>query len=395
MARRRAASHVRILLSCVFDYLVLIVLIAVWAYISSLPPNFSRFSLTDITLQYPVAEPETISYPLACILCIVVPAAIIVVWSLAIDFFRYRSPLRTRLWELNCGILGLALSITMTVVITTSLKAIVGRPRPDSIARCQPADGSVDASPYGLSTIEICTQTDRDVLEEGWRSWPSGHSSTAFAGLFYLSLYFAGKLSLCDNKGEVWKTAVVMFPSLGAGAIATSRILDHRHHGTDVLFGSLFGAAIAWMSYRQYFPSLADTGRQGRAWNMRAWGESKVSPDANGDVDEPMSRRDDDDDESRVDLEIGEFRRRQTGHMQPYQQPSPYAGRGPPTGYSPGEYELGEYRGHEWGANLSTSNSGARVLGPSNSGAHLPLHDDDDVDNVNKGPASENPFERI
>ncbi|KAJ8100756.1 phosphatidic acid phosphatase type 2/haloperoxidase [Lipomyces tetrasporus] len=386
MARRRA-SHVRILLSCVFDYLVLIVLIAIWAYISSLPPNLSRFSLTDISLQYPVAVPETISYPLACVLCIAVPAAIIVVWALAIDFFRYRSPLRTRLWELNCGILGLALSITMTVVITTSLKAIVGRPRPDSIARCLPAEGSMDAAPYGLSTIDICTQTDRDVLEEGWRSWPSGHSSTAFAGLFYLSLYFAGKLSLCDNKGEVWKTAVVMFPSLGAGAIATSRILDHRHHGTDVLFGSLFGAAIAWMSYRQYFPSLADTARQGRAWNMRAWGETKVSPDAaNGDIDEAMSR----DDESRVDVEIGEFRRRQTGG----QPQPPYGDRGP-AGYSPGEYELGDYRVHEWGANLSSKYSGARVLGPSNSGAHLPLHDDDDNDHVDKASASENPFERV
>ncbi|KAK9374256.1 phosphatidic acid phosphatase type 2/haloperoxidase [Lipomyces chichibuensis] len=386
MARRRA-SHIRILLSYAFDYVVLVVLIAIWGYMSTLPPNFSRFALTDITLQYPIANPETVSYPLACILCIAVPAGIVTFWSLVVDLFRYRGTLRSRLWELNCGILGLALSITMTIVITTTLKAIVGRPRPDAIDRCQPAAGSIDGYPYGLSSVDICTQTDRSVLEEGWRSWPSGHSSTAFAGLFYLSLYWAGKLSLYDNKGEVWKTAMVMFPTLGAGAIATSRLLDHRHHGTDVLSGSLLGVGTAWMAYRLYFPSLQDTVREGRAWGIRSWGETKVSPDANDGIDGPMSRED----ESRVDVEIGEFRRRQTS-SQPYET-QPYANRGA-AGYIPEEYALDEFREQEWGANLLSSNSRVKIPGSSSHGSRALLREDEDngVDNglVN---ASENPFQ--
>ncbi|KAK9362555.1 phosphatidic acid phosphatase type 2/haloperoxidase [Lipomyces starkeyi] len=387
MARRRA-SHTRILLSYAFDYVILVVLIAIWGYLSTLPPNFSRFALTDITLQYPIANPETISYALACILSIVVPAGIITFWSLLIDFFRYRSTLRSRLWELNCGILGLALSITMTIVITTTLKAIVGRPRPDAIDRCQPAVGSADGQPFGLSTVEICTQTNRFVLEEGWRSWPSGHSSTAFAGLFYLSLYWAGKLSLYDNKGEVWKTALVMFPTLGAGAIATSRLLDHRHHGTDVLCGSLLGVGTAWMAYRLYFPSLQDTAREGRAWSIRSWGETKLSPEANDGVDGSMSRED----ESRVDVEIGEFRRRQTS-SQPYEPPT-YVNRGA-AGYSPEEYALDEFREQGWGANLLSSNSRVKISGSSSDGSRVLLREDEDNEDVvdkGLGNASENPF---
>ncbi|KAK9235220.1 phosphatidic acid phosphatase type 2/haloperoxidase [Lipomyces kononenkoae] len=366
---RRQASTVRVLFSYAFDYVVLVTLIAIWGYISTLPPNFSRFSLTDITLQYPIATPETISYPLACILSIVLPAGIVALWSIFIDLFRYRSSFRTRLWELNCGILGLALSITLTLVITTSLKGIVGRPRPDVIDRCQPAVDSTDAKPYGLSTVDICTQPNRSVLEEGWRSWPSGHSSTAFAGLFYMSLYFAGKLSLYDNKGEVWKTVIVMFPTLGAAAIAASRVLDHRHHGTDVFSGSLIGAATAWLAYRLYFPSLHDTAREGRAWSIRSWGERNVSAtETNGHdgVDAVSLSRED---EVRVDVEIGEFRRRPTSSS-PYEPPS-Y--RGLPAAGGGGGY---------------SSEDGTKVPPSSSTNGSSRMRLDDN----SKGSGSENPF---
>ncbi|KAK9449419.1 phosphatidic acid phosphatase type 2/haloperoxidase, partial [Limtongia smithiae] len=275
---RRHASHARIIILYVVDYIILGCLAGAWGYISTLDPNFSRFSLTDITIQYPIADPETVTYAFAIVYAVAVPIFIIMVWSLVIDWVRYKSPVRARLWELNAGVLGILLSLVLSIVITTTLKAIVGRPRPDAIARCIPKDGATDASPYGLSTIDICTQTDHSILAEGWRSWPSGHSSTSFAGLLYLSLYLAGKLSLYDNKGEVWKSIVVMIPSLGAAAIATSRVKDHRHHGTDVLTGSIIGAATAWLAYRLYYPPLSDTTQQGRAWSMRRWGEAKVSP---------------------------------------------------------------------------------------------------------------------
>ncbi|KAK9467985.1 phosphatidic acid phosphatase type 2/haloperoxidase [Lipomyces arxii] len=275
---RHSASHTRMILSYVFDYVILIALGAIWGYIALLPPNFSRFSLNDITLQYPIADPETVTDGALIVYSVLLPSLVILAWGLGIDMVRYRSPLKDRLWEVNVGILGLALSVTLSNVITISLKGIVGRPRPDSIARCMPAPGSADATPYGLSTIDICTQTDIMILNEGFRSWPSGHSSAAFSGLFYLALYLAGKLSLLDNKGEVWKSIIVMTPVLGALSIAASRILDHRHHGTDVLTGSLLGVATSIMAYRLYYPALSDTVKQGKAYAFRVWGEMKVSP---------------------------------------------------------------------------------------------------------------------
>ncbi|KAK9475688.1 phosphatidic acid phosphatase type 2/haloperoxidase [Lipomyces japonicus] len=292
MARRRA-SHVRIVFSYAFDWVFIAVLLALGAYVSRLPPKFSRFSLTDITIQYPHAEHDTVSFLLCGVLAVLVPVFVMAAWSFVIDRVRYRTiSVPALLWEFNCAILGLALSLTLALVVTSSLKGIVGRPRPDAIARCLPEPGAQDRPVYGLSDISICSQTDTSVLNDGFRSWPSGHSSTAFSGLFFLSLYFAGKVCLFDNKGEVWKMVLVLLPTLGASAIACSRILDKRHHGTDVLSGTILGIASAWISYRLYFPPLSATEREGRAWSIRHWADSKVSPQPNNnpsaydDVDE-------------------------------------------------------------------------------------------------------------
>lgn len=143
---------------------------------------------------------------------------------------------------------------------------------------------------WALHTIAICTQPDNALLQDGFKSFPSGHSSSmfnllssivqtslttvaAFAGLFYLSLYLSAKMHVLDSKGEVWKTFIVLVPSLGAALVAGSRIMDARHHPFDVLSGSAMGILVAWGSYRQYFPPVSETWRKGRAYPIRIWGK--------------------------------------------------------------------------------------------------------------------------
>ena len=83
--------------------------------------------------------------------------------------------LKDRLWELNCGILGLLLSQAAAFVITTALKNVIGKPRPDIVARCQLGD--VDLKTYQLATFDMCEQEDHHIIKDGFRSFPSGHSS--------------------------------------------------------------------------------------------------------------------------------------------------------------------------------------------------------------------------
>lgn len=81
-----------------------------------------------------------------------------------------------------------------------------------------------------------------------------------------------------DQRGEVWKTIIVMIPLLAATLIAVSRIMDARHHPFDVITGSLLGVFTAWASYRQYFPSLFEPWKKGRAYPIRSWATGPRAP---------------------------------------------------------------------------------------------------------------------
>ncbi|EAU34387.1 conserved hypothetical protein [Aspergillus terreus NIH2624] len=236
----------RIIISYVLDYVIIIACAAGFYILDSVEPFHQHFSLRDISIQYPYAEHERIPIGLAiCISCLA-PLVIIAVYTLFIDgLFSHHKPVNSvtgkrkfngpyrwkdRLWEFNCGLLGLLLAQGTAFVITQILKTACGKPRPDLIDRCKPRPGSHDLIP-GLSNYTIC-QGDPVILKDGFRSWPSA----SFAGLFYLTLWLSGKLHLMDNRGEVWKTAIIVTPCIAATLIAVSRIMDarappvRRHH---------------------------------------------------------------------------------------------------------------------------------------------------------------------
>lgn len=58
----------------------------------------------------------------------------------------------------------------------------------DIVDRCQPLAGAVDPT-FGLSNYTICQQQDNGVLRDGFRSFPSGHSSCEVAAMFPRARY--------------------------------------------------------------------------------------------------------------------------------------------------------------------------------------------------------------
>lgn len=81
-----------------------------------------------------------------------------------------------------------------------------------------------------------------------------------------------------DNRGETWKTLLVMVPILAATLVAVTRIMDARHHPFDVITGGLLGTVCAIVSYHQYFPPLSEPWRKGRAYPIRTWGSEPPHP---------------------------------------------------------------------------------------------------------------------
>lgn len=227
------------------DYVALGCIVAGWILIQLFVTPFHRmFSLDSKANQFPFAVVERVSVVWSIIYAGVVPFAIILLWGATIRPARYK---------LQVTILGFLVSIMLTSLITDIIKNAVGRPRPDLISRCFPKKGTPENV---LVPWTVCTQPNQHILQEGWRSFPSGHSSFSFSGLGYLSFFASGQMHVFRPRTDLCRFLLALVPFLGALMIAISRLDDYRHDVYDVTCGSLLGVLVAYFSYRRYYPAL-------------------------------------------------------------------------------------------------------------------------------------------
>lgn len=244
--------------------------------------------------------------------------------------------------EWHTGWMGLALSCATAFMLTQGMKLLFGKPRPDFLSRCQPDLSRIGSSPgtnalnptgeqfnnlWVMVTSDICTQSDDDILQDGFKSFPSGHASFSWAGLLYVTLFLASKFSVAipflpprpfstnpahtsavtrsnlrrnilpTNTKEaslpsptyhseehvvpiryqaaappVYTLVLILVPVGAAIYITASRFTDYRHFGFDLLFGSLIGITTSWFSFRWYH--LPITRGAGWAWGPRSYQRS-------------------------------------------------------------------------------------------------------------------------
>ena len=125
------------------------------------------------------------------------------------------------------GISGLLASVALTLLVTEILKLAVGQPRPD----------------YKEMRIE-------DPLNS-ISSFPSGHSSVAFASFSYASLVMwhdvGAPLLKVPNMHVLILPLVLVCtaPLCIATWIAVTRVQDYYHRAVDILAGSIIGMTIS------------------------------------------------------------------------------------------------------------------------------------------------------
>ena len=215
-----------------------------------LEPFHRLFSLDDRRIQFPHADLERVPVPHLLFYSMGVPLLVIVLYLAA------RPSASPKAHKLHVALLGLTTALLLASFITDLVKNGVGRARPDLVARCRPAPGTPR---HELVFYTVCTQTDPHVLHDGFRSFPSGHSSFSWAGLGYLALFLAGQLgALRRGRRGVARVVFAGVPLVGATLIAISRTEDYRHDVWDVCTGTLIGAACATFSYGRYFRSLKE-----------------------------------------------------------------------------------------------------------------------------------------
>ncbi|ETS01703.1 acid phosphatase/Vanadium-dependent haloperoxidase [Trichoderma reesei RUT C-30] len=345
---KRGRPSIRLITSYIFDWVILLVVAAVGYVLGVITPNKRPFSLVDPNISFPFTEHETVPDWLLFVLSVGVPVVIIIIVSIIFvpgATVPKNTPAsliwRRKLWELHIGLLGLLMSVACGFFFISGIKNMCGKPRPDLLSRCQPdlenaakyliggfrGEAQLGNSIGQLYSADICQQTDKAKLNDGFRSYPSGHSAASAGGLLYLSLFLASKFAVTmpfvatgthSHNQEVHAafpsrlgSAVEQYdddatvPMTGKGAnptiaynssiqalrrqaaappvyllvitvapfclaifIAASRWFDFRHHGFDILFGFLIGIFTAIFSFRFYH--LPITVGAGWAWGPRS-----------------------------------------------------------------------------------------------------------------------------
>ncbi|VUC36163.1 unnamed protein product [Clonostachys rosea] len=314
----------KVVLSYIFDWIVLVILALVALAFEFIQPNKRPFSLNDPNISFPFTEHETVPTWLLVVLSIILPLAVVAIVALlfvpgaTVPKGTPQSLVwRRKLWEFHVGWLGLALALISAWFFTQGMKNMFGKPRPDLLARCIPdldnmekyvVGGFSGEDPLGrLYSAAICQQTSKSILRDGFRSFPSGHSSLSAAGLVYLSLFLASKFAVTipfvvpsagPNKARdhsafpsrgatetahgqhnaqilstrrqaaappIYLLAITLAPFCVSIFIAASRWWNFRHHGFDILFGYLMGLLCSVYSFRYYHLPI----QRGAGW---AWG---------------------------------------------------------------------------------------------------------------------------
>ncbi|CDM29714.1 hypothetical protein CBS147339_8578 [Penicillium roqueforti] len=316
-------SSIQLIFSYVLDWAIIILVAAVGGVLYKITGYRHAFSLEDPQISYPLLS-DTVSITVVAIVACGAPAITILALSLLIPSSAIKtsshgdggSVWRRRLWEWHAGWLGLGLSLAGAFFVTSGLKDVVGKPRPDFLARCDPdlsnvADyivgglGLKQASAPIMVTSSICRNTDASIVKDGFAAFPSGHSSFSWAGLLYLTLWLSIKFAVRfpmpfrltpqigqrDRNNSLAQTThdpiptrssatapplylllLVLSPIGVALYICATRYADYMHAGWDIMGGSLIGIFFAWFAIRWYHvPSHAGEflDHSGWAWAPR------------------------------------------------------------------------------------------------------------------------------
>lgn len=134
--------------------------------------------------------------------------------------------------------------------------------RPHFLVVCLPDLSKVQAGGDGFRQImykpDICTG-DKNKINDSLESFPSGHSTAAFAGFVYLYLYLNAKLKVFANYHPAfWKLIAIYAPILGAVLIGGALTIDEFHNWYDIVAGATIGTVFAFSSYRMMYASVWD-----------------------------------------------------------------------------------------------------------------------------------------
>ncbi|XP_017084302.1 putative phosphatidate phosphatase [Drosophila eugracilis] len=252
-----AASDRRLIQRLLMELLVMVILIIpICVYEFAVDPVTRGFFCDDESINYPFQD-NTITPVMLGLIVGLLPAIIFVVVeyvtqlragdiSSTVDYLGWR--VSTWYVELGRQFSYFCFGLLLTFDATEVGKYTIGRLRPHFMAVCQPQlmDDSTCSDPVNLHRyVEnykcVGEGFTIDDVRQSRLSFPSGHSSMTFYAMVYMALYLQRKITWRSSKLSRHFIQFVLV--MVAWYTALSRVMDHWHHWSDVLSGSLLGVA--------------------------------------------------------------------------------------------------------------------------------------------------------
>lgn len=210
-------------------------------------------------------RPQFISSEQAGIMAIATPILVFLLAQIRIRSF----------WDLNNSIFGVLYAVVGGTLFQVFIKWLIGGLRPNFLEVCKPdisrasrSGGNstgLEGTGFGgiMYTFEICSAMDdteqRRSVFNALQSFPSGHTTTSFAGFIFLYLYLNAKLKVFSNyHPSMWKLALTYAPVLCATLIGGSLTVDKSHNWYDVVAGAIIGTTFAFSAYRMVYAAVWD-----------------------------------------------------------------------------------------------------------------------------------------
>lgn len=224
------------------------------------------FFCNDESLKYPFQTDSMGGKSALLFMSLYMPAIVIVLGeSILYLLKRTRETLTknaitaTAFLQLHCNLTTFVCGFALHALFVHVVKIFMGRLRPHFFEVCQPyrsLDGSTCDNPKNhgiyIQDYECNGRSDPNIsqqmLNDIYVSFPSGHASFMFYGMIFIVLYLqrmANALRQYQINVGLFMFVLQMFCVLLAWFVAVSRVMDYKHHWSDVLVGIVLGASVA------------------------------------------------------------------------------------------------------------------------------------------------------
>lgn len=224
----------------ILDWIIAAVFLGVGIYIEHVPFSDDFVAYVNSDINNP-KRTDTVPYSRLCIFTFGIGALLtLFIWVL-----------HRRDYTISAILSSYFFSISFTVFVSSTLKHLVGRPRPDTMQVCG-GDGSYLQCSTVLSGID---------LYEQFYSFPSGHAAESMAA----AIFITNLITEIWPSGSMFAAMLKLSPIIWALFIGASRIWDRCHHVDDVIAGFLLGGIIGFFSFRTFKIGVAVEQKKGGA----------------------------------------------------------------------------------------------------------------------------------